>query len=123
MTRDIDIAVVQTFGVFFVGWLARALHYIEEAEIDRWSRLVIDFLFPLLVFHSLARGLNVERFHALVPLPVSASIVTRRYGGSPDFAARAAVLTTLASIVTIPAALLLLEKFISGGSGARVAAP
>lgn len=70
MTGDIVIAIVQTFGVFFVGWLARALHYIEEPEIDRWSRLVIDFLFPLLVFHSMARGLNVERFHALLPLPL-----------------------------------------------------
>jgi hypothetical protein len=51
---------------------------------------------------------------ALMPASVSSTIVTRCYGGSPDFAARAAVLTTLISMVTIPAALLLLERFLAG---------
>ena len=45
---------------------------------------------------------------ALMPVPVSSSIMVHRYGGDPDFASRGAVVTTVVSIITIPLSLLLL---------------
>jgi predicted permease len=45
---------------------------------------------------------------AIMPVSVSSTILTRRYGGCPDFAARAAVITTLAGAVTVPLTMWLL---------------
>jgi predicted permease len=69
MTQDIILAIAQIFGVCFIGWLAGRLGYIGEQDISRWSRLLIDFLFPLLVFHSVVRGFQPERFGELWTLP------------------------------------------------------
>ena len=69
MTSEIVLAVVQIFGVFLIGWLARRWQYIEEEEINRWSHFVVDVLFPLLVFTSIVRGFEAERVRQLWPLP------------------------------------------------------
>ena len=69
MTVLMFLAIVQIFGMFAVGWLARHLKYIGEDEINRWSRFVIDFLFPLLVFHSIVRHFEPDRLSELWPLP------------------------------------------------------
>jgi predicted permease len=45
---------------------------------------------------------------ALMPLAVSQSIFTRIFGGNPAFAASSSLVSTLASIITIPLALWLL---------------
>jgi len=47
---------------------------------------------------------------ALMPLAVSSVIYTRIFGGEPDFAASASLVTTIASIVTIPLALWFLFR-------------
>jgi malate permease and related proteins len=60
-------------------------------------------LFPL---HADVRGIAL--IVALMPTSVSSTVVTRLYGGSPEFAVRAAVVTTLASIVTVPLGVWLL---------------
>ncbi len=39
---------------------------------------------------------------SLMPVPVSSAVLTRRFGGDPDFAGQAIIVTTTASIVTIP---------------------
>jgi len=70
MTEEIVYAILQIFGTFFVGWLARRLGYICEEELNRWSRFVVDFLLPLLVFHSVLRGFEPARLPELWPLPV-----------------------------------------------------
>ncbi len=69
MTSQIIFAILQIFGVFFVGWLARHWQYIREEELNRWSKFVIDFLFPLLVFHSIASDFDAGRLRELWPLP------------------------------------------------------
>lgn len=53
---------------------------------------------------------NVAFIVAIMPVSVSSVIMTRIYGGSPDFAGQAALVTTIASVATIPAFLCLLEK-------------
>ena len=60
-------------------------------------------------------GSQTPIYVRMMPASMTATILTRRYGGSPDFAARAAVVTTLLSLVTIPVALILLKNIIAGG--------
>lgn len=45
---------------------------------------------------------------AIMPVSSQSPIITRRYGGSPGFASKATIVTTLASAITIPVWLLLL---------------
>jgi predicted permease len=47
-----------------------------------------------------------------MPVSVSATVLTRRYGGSPAFAATAALLTTLASLATVPLGLWMVNRFL-----------
>ena len=70
MTIPILLAVAEIFGLFSIGAAARFLGYINEQEIDRWSRLVLDFLFPAFIFTSITRGFQVERLPELWPLPL-----------------------------------------------------
>lgn len=39
---------------------------------------------------------------AIMPVAVSTVVITRRYGGSPDFAVRAALVTTVSALATVP---------------------
>ncbi|MBN1257398.1 MAG: AEC family transporter [Planctomycetes bacterium] len=70
MTSEIILAIVEIFGIFTIGWLARHKVYIREAELDRWSRFVIDFIFPFLVFNSIVMNFEAERLGELWPLPL-----------------------------------------------------
>ncbi len=70
MTGDIILAIAQIFGVCFIGWLAARMGYLNENDVSRWSRLLIDILFPLLVFHSIVQGFDAGRLRELWPLPV-----------------------------------------------------
>jgi hypothetical protein len=45
---------------------------------------------------------------ALMPVSASSAVITRRFGGSPEFAGQAIIVPTLASIITIPLMLYLL---------------
>ncbi len=69
MTRDIVFAILEIFGVFFVGWGARHLKYIDDNDIKRSSRLILDFLFPMLGFSVIVGGFEADRFNTLWPLP------------------------------------------------------
>lgn len=70
MTEQIVLAILETFCVFGIGWLARHLGYIRSEEIDRWSAFVLDILFPLLVFSNIVNNLDADKLTALWPLPV-----------------------------------------------------
>jgi predicted permease len=56
LTLAIILSLAEIFGLMAIGGVSRRLHYIEEAEIDRWSRLVLDFLYPAFVFNSITAG-------------------------------------------------------------------
>ncbi|MBN1578331.1 MAG: AEC family transporter [Chitinispirillaceae bacterium] len=70
MTIAIILAVAEIIGLFSIGIAARRLGYIDEKDIDRSSRLVLDFLLPAFTFTSIIKGLDVTRFHELWILPV-----------------------------------------------------
>lgn len=69
MALDILMAIVEIFGVFAVGWLARRLGYIREQDLQQWSGVVVDILLPLLVFEKVLRGFDPDRLGQLWPLP------------------------------------------------------
>ncbi len=70
MTIAIILAITEILGLFALGILARRLGYINDNEIDRSSRLILDFLLPAFTFTSIIKGLDVSRFHELSLLPV-----------------------------------------------------
>lgn len=70
MTGEIVTAIAQIFGVFAIGWLARRMRYLDESDVNRWSRLVIDFLMPLLAFHSITANFDRGRVRELWALPL-----------------------------------------------------
>ncbi|MBN1867822.1 AEC family transporter [Candidatus Sumerlaeota bacterium] len=65
----IVLAIAQVFGIFAVGWIARWRGYVREEELGRWSRFVIDILFPFLAFDSIVRGFDRSRFVEFAILP------------------------------------------------------
>ncbi|MBN1309296.1 MAG: AEC family transporter [Chitinispirillaceae bacterium] len=70
MTIAIILAIAEIIGLFAIGIAARLLGYINENDIDRSSRLVIDFLLPAFTFTAIITGLDVSRFHELRILPI-----------------------------------------------------
>jgi hypothetical protein len=70
LTWLILISIAEIFGLLLIGGAGRLLGYIDERDIDRWSRLVIDILFPAMIFTSITSGFQVERLHELWILPV-----------------------------------------------------
>lgn len=65
----------------------------------------------ILILHLLPLANDLRRVAtvvALMPAAVTSVILTRRYGGDPDFAAECVVLSTLLSAVTMPFALAFL---------------
>jgi len=69
MTGNVVTSVCQIFGVILIGWIVRRLGYLKEEDINRWSRIVFDVLFPLLIFHTMTRRFESDRFAQLWPLP------------------------------------------------------
>ena len=70
MTVKIILAILQIFGIFLVGWFARHKDYIHEEELTRWSRFILDILFPLFVFNTIVKNFESDRLSELWPLPL-----------------------------------------------------
>ncbi len=70
LTPDIIFAIAEISGVLAVGWLARLTGHVREDDVNRWSRFVLDFLFPALVFHRIITGFDPSRLAEVWPLPV-----------------------------------------------------
>jgi predicted permease len=63
-------AIIESFALMGMGSLAKALGYINEKDLNDWSRLIVDFLFPIFTFHSIFVNFNPDRFSDFWPLPV-----------------------------------------------------
>ena len=74
-------------------------------------RLAILPLLTILILKFLPLPNDVYRIAFIVgimPVSMSAAVLTIRYGGSPEYAGQAAVVTTLVSLVTMPLLMTLL---------------
>jgi len=63
-------AIVETFGMFGIGALLRHFGWFQQEELGRLSRIVLDLLFPLLIFSSLVTQLDVSRMKEYWTLPL-----------------------------------------------------
>lgn len=64
------LAIAEIFGLMAIGGLARKLDYLDERDIDRWSKMVLDWLYPAFIFTSITTGFQTERLGELWTLPV-----------------------------------------------------
>ena len=70
MAVTVLLALVEVFALFGLGFLIRKRGYLENLDITKWSKVLIDFFFPLLAFQSIVRDLEVDRLVELLPLPI-----------------------------------------------------
>ncbi len=70
MVFEILLAVAEILGMFTVGAIARITGRINDQDIDRWSKLILDFLLPAFIFNSIINSFQIERLNELWPLPL-----------------------------------------------------
>lgn len=70
MELEIVKSIIQISGIIFIGWLAGYRGHITKDHLTSWSRVVVDYLFPLLAFYSITRGFEPSDIQTLWPLPV-----------------------------------------------------
>lgn len=103
--------VLLIIGAALYGSAHHLLRYKWDISWLCICRLLIIPLLSLLLLKLLPLPVDVYRVSfvvAIMPVSVSATVLTMRYGGAPDFAGQAAVVTTLASLLTMPPLLLFL---------------
>jgi predicted permease len=66
----IILSIAEIFGLLSIGAVCRYFRYIEEPDIDKWSKLVLDFLYPAFVFSSITIGFQTGRRNELWVLPL-----------------------------------------------------
>ena len=69
-TLPILLSIAEIFGLLIIGAVSRHLRYIEDRDIDRWSKLVLDFLYPAFIFSSVTAGFQAGWRNELWVLPV-----------------------------------------------------
>jgi hypothetical protein len=56
-------------GMCAFGLIARHLKYIDEDDVRKWNKFIMDFLIPMLIFSSLIKSFNREQALDMWPLP------------------------------------------------------
>lgn len=92
----IGAAIYDSPHIFKNKWDAFYLGIVRLVIIP----LIIVFILKLLPLPE--NAFRVTFIVALMPVSASSAVITRRFGGSPEFAGQAIILTTLASIITVP---------------------
>jgi malate permease and related proteins len=69
LTLSILFSIAEISGLMLIGGIGRYLRYIDERDIDRWSKMTLDFLFPMFIFSSIIAGFKPERLGELWALP------------------------------------------------------
>ena len=88
--------------------------YVRPLTALAMARLVIIPIVSVGVLWLLPLNLEVERVAlvvALMPSAATSAVLARRFGGDPDFAAAASLVTTVAAVVTVPLTLGLALPF------------
>ena len=69
MLSEIITSILEIFSIFALGIFARKIGYINKEDITRWSKLIIDMLFPFLVFSSIVSQQDAHSLRELWILP------------------------------------------------------
>lgn len=124
-TPDIIITVTQYCGSIAVPLIlliigaslyhASLTYHLRDLLYLSFIRLILLpflFLWGLSYLNLTEDALVIAVVVGIMPVALSSTPLTRRFGGSPLFAASAALFTTLASMVTVPAWLYIIRWFL-----------
>ena len=100
----IGVALVGCFRGMLENWYDMLLLSVVRLVLIPVALLLLLRLLPLP-----EEAYQVAAVVALMPAASSSVLIAKRYGGDPDFAGRAIILTTLFSLGTIP---LLMALFL-----------
>ena len=70
MLVKIIYAIIEMFCMFSVGALAMRLKFIERDDLSKLGRLVIDIMFPMLIFSTITSKFDPSQLNELWMLPV-----------------------------------------------------
>lgn len=63
-------AIIEIFGMFAIGAVLRRYKFIEKEDLAKFSRIVFDVLFPIMIFSSIVNRLDRGRISELWTLPL-----------------------------------------------------
>ncbi len=99
--------------------IGAAIYHSPQIFKDKWDifymtavRLIIIPGIVILILNNLPLPADVYKVTyivALMPVSASSAVITRRYGGSAEFAGQSIIFTTVASLLTIPLMLLFMK--------------
>ncbi len=69
MMTQVFLAIVETFGMFAVGALVMHFKFIDEKDLNKLSRLIVDIFFPMLAFDSITRNFDPSQLKELWLMP------------------------------------------------------
>jgi predicted permease len=69
MTLAIILAVAEIFGLFFIGAVARWIGYLNDNDVDRFSKVTLDILLPAFTFSTIIKGIDTSHLHDLWVIP------------------------------------------------------
>lgn len=69
MMTQVFLAIVETFGMFAVGALVMHLKFLDEKDLNKLSRLIVDIFFPMLAFDSITRNFDPSQLKELWLMP------------------------------------------------------
>ncbi|MCP3965404.1 MAG: AEC family transporter [Lentisphaerae bacterium] len=87
MLEKIIYAILEMFCMFAIGAYTVRLKIIEEADLGKLSRLVIDIMFPVMAFHSITKHFDTSKIEELWLLP-TLGFGLMLFGGILGFALR-----------------------------------
>lgn len=70
MLVKIIYAIIEMFCMFSVGALAMRLKFIEEDDLSKLGHLIIDIMFPMLIFSTITSTFDPSQLNELWMLPV-----------------------------------------------------
>lgn len=71
MINQVILAIVEIFIIFAIGAYVRHRGMLEEQDLTKLSKLVVDILFPMLVFASITKNLDPNKLNELWIMPLA----------------------------------------------------
>lgn len=70
MINDIIFSILEIFTIFTVGLISKKFNYLSEDDLNKFSKFIVDILFPFLVFTTISQHLTLEKLKYVWPLPL-----------------------------------------------------
>jgi predicted permease len=71
MIQQVIFAIIEIFTIFAIGAYVRHKKMLEEQDLTKLSKLVVDILFPLMAFSSITKNFNPDKLNELWIMPLA----------------------------------------------------